>query len=147
MLKHQFGPPYCRVHIYEKTKAHQERESALMESLPNYMVLGQCNSDNGHCVKMEERCNQMPDCEDDSDEMNCKILVLKKGYNMRVPPVGTTGRGVKKLKPVPVKISLTLYKVVAIEEEDHSIALQFQINLAPPSTRELYWSRKNTEPI
>ena len=63
----------------------------------------------------------MADCKDTSDEINCRILKLKEGYNKRVPPVGATGREVKTLKPVPVNVSLTLYKVVAIEEEDHFI--------------------------
>ena len=71
----------------------------------------------------------MPDCKDTSDEKGCRILNLKEGYNKRVPPVGTTGRQVKTLEPVEVRVSLTLFKVVAIEEEDHSIKLQFQINL------------------
>ena len=61
--------------------------------------------------------------------MDCRILFLKKGYKKRVPPVGKTGGRVQKLKPVPVNISLTLYKVVAMAEEDHSIELQFQIRL------------------
>ena len=82
----------------------------------------------GQCVRMEERCNQVPDCRDHSDEKVCKILVLEEGYNKRVPPVGKDER-LKTLTSVPVDVSLTLLKVVAIEEEDHSIELQFQITL------------------
>ena len=82
----------------------------------------QFTCDDGQCVKMEERCNQIPNCEDESDERDCKILVLKKGYNKRVPPVGAITNGkVTALKQVEVNVSLTLFKVVAIEEEDHSI--------------------------
>ena len=50
----------------------------------------------------------------DCNEMGCKILVLENSYNKRVPPVGTTGREVKALKPVMVNVSMFLYKVVAI---------------------------------
>ena len=32
----------------------------------------------------------MPDCKDTSDKMGCRILGLKDGYNMRVPPIGNT---------------------------------------------------------
>ena len=111
------------------------------------MKLTGCNKtqftcDNGQCVKMEERCNQLPDCKDTSDEMDCKMLVLKKGYNKRVPPVGATGREVKTLEPVPVNVSLTLFKVVAIEEEDHSIELQFQISLEWKENRATYYNLK-----
>ena len=113
------------------------------------MKLTGCNKteftcDDGQCIKMEERCNQMPNCRDESDEFNCKILALKKGYNQRVPPVGTTGNGlVTTLKPVEVNVSLTLFKVVAIEEEKHSIQLQFQINLEWKENRATYHNLKS----
>ena len=96
------------------------------------MKLTGCNKtqftcDDGQCVTMEERCNQIPDCDDESDELNCKILKLKEGYNKRVPPVSKTSKKIKTLKPVAVNVSLTLFKIVAIKEDDHSIQLQFQI--------------------
>ena len=86
---------------------------------------------------MEERCNQLPNCKDVSDERGCKVLVLKEGYNQRVPPIGITGRKVKSLLPVQVRVSLILYKVFAIAEEDHCIELQFQIMLEQGPQREL----------
>ena len=85
----------------------------------------------------------MPDCKDTSDEMGCEILELKEGYNKRVPPIGTTGREVKTLKPVPVNVTLTLFKVVAIGEEDHSIELQFQISLEWKENRATYYNLKS----
>ena len=104
----------------------------------------QFTCDDGQCIKMEERCNQMPNCKDKSDEMDCRILVLERGYNQRVPPVGTTTSGdVTTLKPVEVKVSLTLFKVVAIEEEDHSIQLQFQITLEWKENRATYHNLKS----
>ena len=81
----------------------------------------------GECVSMNERCDQVPNCRDHSDEKGCQILVLEEGYNMRVPPVGKNEKG--KLNPVPVKVSLTLLKVVDINEEDYSIELQIQITV------------------
>ena len=71
-----------------------------------------CND--GQCVSMNQRCNQLPDCRDESDEKNCKVLVLKDGYNKNVPPVMSGG-----LK-VNVSISLDILKLVAIKEEDYS---------------------------
>ena len=85
----------------------------------------------------------MPDCRDTSDERECNILVLKDGYNQRVPPIGITGRKVKTLLPVLVKISLTLFKVVTIDEEGHSIELQFQIILEWKENRAEYQNLKN----
>ena len=65
----------------------------------------------------------MPDCRDKSDEEECRLLVLEKGYNKNIPPIAS-------IKPkVEVNISITLMKIVEIEERDHSIHLQFQITL------------------
>ena len=95
---------------------------------------------NGQCVSMQERCNQVPDCRDRSDERNCVILVLEEGYNMRVPPVEKDA--MRKITPVAVNVSLTLLKVVAIEEEDHSIELQIQITLEWNEIRATYQNLK-----
>ena len=68
---------------------------------------------------------------------------MKEGYNQRVPPVGVNIGKVRTLKAAKVKVSLTLFKVVAIEEEDHSIQLQFQINLEWKENRATYYNLKS----
>ena len=46
------------------------------------------------------------------------------------------------MTPVAVRISLALLKVVAVEEEDHSIELQFQITLEWKENRATYHNLK-----
>ena len=48
---------------------------------------GDFTCDDGQCVRMEQRCDQLPDCADKSDEKGCKLLLLEEGYNKRVPPI------------------------------------------------------------
>ena len=76
---------------------------------------------------MEERCNEVPDCRDKSDERGCKVIILKGGYNKNIPPIGRAQSG--SAVPTDVSISITLMKVVEIEETDHSIHLQFMISM------------------
>ena len=87
----------------------------------------------------------MPNCRDESDGMGCKILILKEGYNKRVPPITAKGIFADKVVPVPVRISLKLLKVVAILEEDHSIELQFQITLEWKENRATYHNLKKED--
>ena len=85
--------------------------------------------DDGQCIPMEKRCDQEPQCKDESDERNCKILVLQHGYNKEVPPIVTTGKKTQEKELLPVRVSLTLQKVIAIEEDDYSISFKFKISL------------------
>ena len=39
---------------------------------------GEFTCDDGQCVTMEERCNQIPNCRDGSDELECKLLILDR---------------------------------------------------------------------
>ena len=89
---------------------------------------------------MAKRCDQVPNCRDHSDEKDCNVLVLEEGYNKRVAPVGKNVED--KLAPVPVRVSLTLLKVVDIKEEDYSIELQIQINIQWKEIRATYHNLK-----
>ena len=101
---------------------------------------GQFTCDDGQCVKMEERCNQVLDCRDESDEDGCQLVVFKNNYNKNIPPIGRTVEG--GTIPAQVNISITLMKVVEIEETDHSIHLQFEINLQWRENRVKYQNLK-----
>ena len=70
------------------------------------------------------------------------ILILKDGYNKRVPPVVKNANRINKLTPVTVNISLNLFKVVAVNEEDQTIQLQFQIMLEWKEIRATYYNIK-----
>ena len=96
--------------------------------------------DDGQCVKMEERCNQISDCRDKSDEKDCSLIVYEPSYNKDIPPIKRNKNG--NAIPADVSISITLMKVVEIEEVDHSIHLQFQISLSWKENRLIYHNLK-----
>ena len=101
---------------------------------------GNFTCDDGQCVSMEQRCNQLSECRDQSDENDCKVLVLKKGYNKNVPPV-SVNNGKKEM--VNVSLSIDLLKLVDIDEEDYSIEIQFAITLEWIENRATYQHLKN----
>ena len=83
----------------------------------------------------------MTNCRDKSDEKGCKVIILEDGYNKNIPPTGKTKD--ERVVPADVSISITLMKVVEIEETDHSIHLQFQISMRWNETRVTYHNLKN----
>ena len=97
-----------------------------------------CND--GQCVSMEKRCDQLSDCRDKSDEENCNILVLEKSYNKNVPPV-SLDNGKKEM--VNVSVSIDLLTLVDINEPDYSIEIQFAITLQWIENRATYQHLKN----
>ena len=94
----------------------------------------------GQCIKMEKRCDNLPNCRDKSDEKQCELIAFEDSYNMNVPPILRAKNG--STIPAKVSISITLMKVVEIEEVDHSIHLQFQISLEWKETRATYQNLK-----
>ena len=85
--------------------------------------------------------SKKPNCRDKSDENGCQLIVLENNYNKNIPPIGNAKDGT----PIPtnVHVSITLMKVVEIEEVDHSIHLQFQIILEWNEMRATYLNLKS----
>ena len=100
---------------------------------------GQFTCDDGQCISLEQRCDQLPDCRDKSDEIGCDILVLENSYNKNIPPI-TSLNGLKI--SVDVNTSIDILKLVDINEEDYSIEIQFQITLVWKENRATYQNLK-----
>ena len=43
-----------------------------------------CNS--GYCIDINKRCNNVNDCDDNSDEEKCSLITIPKSYNKIKPP-------------------------------------------------------------
>ena len=98
---------------------------------------------NGDCVKMEERCDQVLDCVDESDEVDCNIVVLKKSYRKSAPPVVTKRENkTRKVNPAKVKVSLTLLDISAIKVPENEIDIKFNAELEWNETRATYHNLK-----
>ena len=96
---------------------------------------------------MEERCDQIIDCKDNSDEKNCYLLVFKEeeSYNTKVPPF--TINKDKTKDPVKVKVSTSLMDVLAISEFSHTIDLKLGITLKWYENRVLFYNLKAEEAL
>jgi hypothetical protein len=92
---------------------------------------------------MEQRCDQLPDCRDESDEQGCQLVLLKDGYNKNVPPITSVSDTDRSLVPTKVHISISLLKIVSMEEVQHKIDFKFGIILEWKENRATYLNLKN----
>ena len=98
------------------------------EAYVRRLKLSGCQDDeftcsDGQCISMVERCDQIIQCRDESDEMECSILLIKDSYNKKVPPF-TIDKKNKLILPVKVYISTNLKNVIEISEVNHLIELE-----------------------
>ena len=90
---------------------------------------------------MEERCDQIINCRDESDEKLCRLIVFKESYNKKIPPF-TTSPGDNAVIPVKVNVSTSLMNVLAISEFSHTIDLKLGITLEWYENRVLFHNLK-----
>ena len=95
---------------------------------------------------MDQRCDQIIDCKDKSDEDNCKLIVFDKSYNSKVPPF-TINPEDHSMVQVKVKVSTSLMNVLAISERDHTIDLKLGITLKWYDNRVFYHNLKTEEAL
>ena len=95
---------------------------------------------------MEERCNQIMDCKDKSDENKCKLIVFEENYNKNVPPFTISNKD-QSLVPAKVTVSTQLENVLAISEFSHTIDLKIGITLKWYENRVVYHNLKEKEAL
>ena len=116
-------------------KDHKQGDHYVTELKMSGCQKGEFTCNSGQCITMEERCNQKFDCRDESDERNCRVLVLNDGYNKRLPPKNTGNS-------VDVNVSIDILRLVDIDENDYSIKIQFEITLIWKENRATYQNLK-----
>ena len=96
--------------------------------------------------RMEERCDQIRNCRDKSDENNCRLIVFEENYNAKVPPFSITEEN-NALIPAKIRVSTQLMTVLAISEFSHTIDLKIGITLRWYENRVLYHNLKTQEAL
>ena len=90
------------------------------------------------CVSMAVRCDGRTDCQDGTDEADCKVFVTSLGYNkFLVPPTNDGG----KLK---INISVDLREIIEINEIENFFRVKYSLQRTWCDTRLTYYNLKDT---
>ena len=98
---------------------------------------GDFTCSDGQCITMAQRCNQISNCKDKSDEVDCKLIIFENNYNNKIPPIVPI-IDEDDFKPAQLNISIDLLRIVDMEETDHKIDFQFRITLEWRENRVVY---------
>ena len=79
-----------------------------------------CND--GQCINMEKRCDQISQCKDKSDEIGCSLISMDKNYNKHIPPFSEN-------EQAKVNVSMSFLSINGISEIFLTIEIKYTISL------------------
>ena len=99
--------------------------------------------DDGLCIDMEQRCDQVSNCLDESDENDCVTVVVKDNYNKKIAPF-SYDKETNTIIPVNVDISMDVIDVLSINEVDQEFELKLSLSMEWYDARITYFNLKQT---
>ena len=99
--------------------------------------------DDGICIDIEQRCDQVSNCLDESDENDCITVVVKENYNKKIAPF-TFNKESSTITPVNVDISMDVIDVLRIIEVDQEFELKLSLIMEWYDSRITYHNLKET---
>lgn len=104
---------------------------------------GEFTCNDGQCIDIEQRCDQTSNCNDESDEDDCKMIFMKDNYNKKIPPFFFDKINNKNI-PVNVNASMSVIDIIKIAEVDHTFTLKFRLVLEWYDYRIKYYNLKKS---
>ena len=78
----------------------------------------------GLCIGLGERCNGVPDCKDETDELRCTVAEIGSSYNKNLAPPGAGN-----ISKVPVHINITIYSFGTFDIIKSTFSLELSISM------------------
>ncbi|XP_042207301.1 uncharacterized protein LOC121856074 [Homarus americanus] len=99
----------------------------------------QFSCDHGQCIPRDQLCDGIEHCSNDSDERNCEILELPKGYDNNTRPFA----GDKELGEITYDVGI--YYISDITTLNSQVTLDMYLQLQWYDKRLKYWNLKHND--
>ncbi|XP_068246671.1 uncharacterized protein [Palaemon carinicauda] len=113
-------------HLWTFSHGFCEKEKGAPQSL----TFTQCakndefTCDDGTCIPIREVCDRRVQCQDLSDETDCSMVVLPRGYQTTLPPPSQNMNN-----PLPVYFNLTLNSFEKIDAINNEFAAEITVRM------------------
>ena len=92
------------------------------------------------CIPMEQRCNEIADCEDESDEVFCRLInldFLDTKYKAILPP-----RPTNQSRALPITVGFDILEILEVDERTMTFNLKFDLFLSWREHRLIFYDLK-----
>ena len=113
-------------------------QTVEMELLLSTCLEDQFTCNDGTCIPLENRCDNKQDCNDVSDEKQCKIVALDEGKYLKdkTPPPLEEGKNLQ------VMLSMNIFNILDIREVQNIIVLKFDLETTWLDSRLQFYNLK-----